>query len=99
MEPERIDDLYKWTTNDDDYVNSIAEGVLSWRGINACSSDSDEGLDNWKHQLHEVFSRRCACITKKLRWIGSEICEFPAFDGEGSMETFLTQYKEVVGEP
>ena len=46
MASARVDDQYKLTTHDDYYVNPIAEEVLSWRGISACSSDSDDGLYN-----------------------------------------------------
>lgn len=63
---ERIDDLYKVTMCEDDYVNPTTKGVLSWRGIGVCSSDLDDGLDNWQHRLHEVSIKRCACITKTL---------------------------------
>ena len=42
MASEEIDDLYKITTCDDDYVNPTDEGVLSWKGINACTSNSDD---------------------------------------------------------
>ena len=36
---------------------------------------------------------------KTLHWIGSDICEFPMFDGEGSVETFFMKYEEIVVEP
>lgn len=99
MVSKGVDDLYKLTAHDDDYVNPTTEGVLSWRGISACSLDSDDELDNWKHRLHEVSARRCAHITKTLRWIRSKIYELSMFDGEGSMETFFVKYEEVLGEP
>jgi len=35
MASEGVDDLYKLIAPDDDYVNPMTEGVLSWRGISA----------------------------------------------------------------
>jgi hypothetical protein len=61
-----IDNLYKMTTFMDDYVNSTADGVLSWRSIKSCASDLEEGLGKWKHRLREVSMRRCAHITHLL---------------------------------
>ena len=96
---EMVDDLYKVKMRDDDYINPMTKGVLSWRGINACSSDSYDGLENVQHRLLEVSSRRCARITKTLHWIGTKLCELPMFDGEGSVETFFMKYEEMVVEP
>lgn len=98
MAVEGVDDLYKITMRDDDYINPIAEGMLRWRGINTYSSDSEEGLENWQHRLHEVSTRRCARITKALCWIGMEIYELPMFDEEGNVETFIMKYEEIVVE-
>jgi len=48
MASEGINDHYKLTAHDDDYVNPTTEGVLIWRGISACSSESNDGLDKWQ---------------------------------------------------
>jgi hypothetical protein len=47
IEPARgnkIDNLYNRTARMDDYVNSTIDGALSWRSINSCASDLEEGL-------------------------------------------------------
>ena len=44
MVTEGIDSLYKVTAQGEDYINPTTDGILSWRGINSCSSYSKEGL-------------------------------------------------------
>jgi hypothetical protein len=49
IEPTRgndIDNLYNMTARMEDYINPISNGVLSWRSINSCAFDSEEGLEN-----------------------------------------------------
>jgi hypothetical protein len=81
LDLEEINQLYRTTAREEDYVNTIGDGVLSWRSIAACASDSDIGLDNWKQRLHEVSTRRCACIESAIRWVGTYIREPPNFHG------------------
>jgi hypothetical protein len=47
LDLEEINQLYKITMQEEDYVNSTADGVLSWKSITSCASDSDTGLENW----------------------------------------------------
>jgi hypothetical protein len=46
LDLEEIVQLYRTTTRDEDYVNPTADGVLSWRIITSCATDSDTGLEN-----------------------------------------------------
>lgn len=48
--------------------------------------------------LHEVSMRRCAYMTKSLRCIGAEVCEFPTFYGIKDLDTFICDYQEQVCE-
>jgi hypothetical protein len=59
-------------------------------------SDSDTGLENWKHRLHEVSTRRCARIDHVVRWVGTEIREPPSFHGINDLEELLKKYEEEV---
>jgi hypothetical protein len=77
----------------DDYVNPTTEGVLSWRSISSCASDSEEALENWKQRLHEVSTRKCARITCTLRWIGTEIVEPPRYDGLTYVVYFIKEFE------
>jgi hypothetical protein len=74
-EPTRgkdIDNLYNLTTWMEDYVDPTMDGVLSWRSISSCASDSEVGLENWQQRMHEVSTRRCAWINDPLLdWNGA----------------------------
>jgi hypothetical protein len=85
--------LYRTTTRDEDYVNPTADGVLIWRSITSCASDSDTGLENWQQRLHEVSTRRCTRIDLTIRWVGKEIRKPPNLHGVNDLESFLTQYE------
>jgi hypothetical protein len=47
MDLEEIIQLYRTTAHNEDYVNPIVDGVLTWRSITSCATDSDTGLENW----------------------------------------------------
>jgi hypothetical protein len=40
-------------------------------------------------RLHEVSTRRCACITHTLAWIGDEVCDPPKYDGLTDVDIFV----------
>jgi hypothetical protein len=88
-----IDNLYNMTTCMDDYVDTIADGALSWRSIISFTSDLEEGLEQWDHQLHEVLTRRCACITRSLCWIRNEVRYAPKFGGLIEVSYFVNEFE------
>jgi hypothetical protein len=47
LDLEEINQLYRTTTQKENYVNLNVDGVLSWRSIKSCASDSDTSLENW----------------------------------------------------
>jgi hypothetical protein len=96
LDLEEINQLYRTTAREEDYVNPTADGVLSWRSITLCASDSDTGLENWQQRLHEVSTRRCTRIECTVRWVGTEVREPPTFHGLNDLEEFLTNYEEEV---
>jgi hypothetical protein len=49
-----IENIYKLTTRQHDYINHTTDGNLSWRSESACSSDSEEALENWQNIMYEV---------------------------------------------
>jgi len=86
--------LYRTTAREEDYVNSTADGTLSWRRITSCSSNSDTELENWQQRLHEVSIRKCTRIDCAIRWVGTKIREPPSFHGVNDLEELLTRYED-----
>ena len=89
LDLEEINQLYRTTTREEDYVNPNAYGVLSWRSIKTCAFESDTEFDNWQQILHEVSTRRCTRIDHAIRWVGTEIMEPPSFHRVIDLEEFL----------
>jgi hypothetical protein len=98
LDLEEINQLYRTTTHDEDYVNPTADGILIWWSITSCATDSNTGLENWKQRIHEVSMRRCERIDHAVRWVGTKIREPPSFHGINDLETFLAQYEDEVSE-
>jgi hypothetical protein len=71
LDLEEINQLYKTITHEEEYINPTAYGVLSWRSITSCASNSNMGLENFQQILHEVSTRRCARIDHAVRWVGT----------------------------
>jgi hypothetical protein len=90
---EEINQLYRTTAREEDYVNPTTYGILIWRSITSCASDSNTSLENWKHLLHEVSTRRCTRIECIVRWVGTEIREPPGFNGLNDLEELLKKYE------
>lgn len=68
---EYVNQLYKTTMREEDYINPTIDGMLSSRSISSCASESDIGLEKWQQRLHELSTRRCARMTHTLRWVGT----------------------------
>jgi hypothetical protein len=83
-------------TRQHDYIYPTNDGNLSWKSANACSSDSEESLENWKNKMYEVSTRRCARLTREVHWIGTIVSNFPTFDGLNPLETFLSEFEASV---
>ena len=81
------------TTAKDDYIDPTIDGTLSWCYASSCTSDSDQGMENWQNQMHEILGRRCVHLTKSLHWIGSEVTQITIFSGFYHIKEFLTEYE------
>jgi hypothetical protein len=46
--------------------------------------------------MYEVSTRRCARLTREVRWIGTTVNNLPTFDGLNPLETFLSNFEESV---
>ena len=92
-EARDIDDFYKVTSMQDDYINPTADGTLRWHYASSYTSDLDEGLENWKNRMRELSRRCCVHLTKSLRWIGIDVFQVPVFDGLSNIKEFLKEYE------
>ena len=44
---EEVDHIYKFTTQDEYWINPMVEEVLCWEEDSECFSDSNEEMENW----------------------------------------------------
>jgi hypothetical protein len=91
-----LENIYKLTERQQGYINPTRDKNLSWRSENACSSDSEEALENWQNRMYEVSTWKCAILTKEVHWIGTEVSNLPIFDGLNHLETFLVEFEKIV---
>jgi uncharacterized protein YbcC (UPF0753/DUF2309 family) len=91
-----LENIYKLTARQQDYINPTADENLSWKIDSACSLDSEEALENWKNKMYEVSTRICARLTREVRWINTTVSKLPTFDGLNPLETFLSNFEESV---
>jgi hypothetical protein len=49
--------------------------------------------------MYEVSTRRCAILTKEVRWIDTTVSNLPTFDGVNHLESFLLDFEEIVPLP
>jgi hypothetical protein len=43
--------------------------------------------------MHEVSMRQCACMTRSLHWIGTELCYPPKYDGLTNICLFVKEFE------
>ena len=84
-----LDNIYNIYSQLDDYINPTVDDMLGWQSFKSCSSDSMEALENWHKKLHDVSMQKCAQITKSQRWVGTEVCDVPAYEVLCNLDTFL----------
>jgi hypothetical protein len=46
LDLEEIDQLYRINAHNEDYINPIVDGILSWWSITSCETDLDTDLEN-----------------------------------------------------
>jgi hypothetical protein len=68
-----LENIYKLTIRQQDCIKPTTNGNLSWKSDSACSSDSEEALENWKNKMYELSTRRCARLTREVCWIDTTI--------------------------
>ena len=53
LDLDKIDQFYRTTARDADYINPTADGVLSWWSITSCTTDSDTGSKDYNKYPQE----------------------------------------------
>ena len=48
--------------------------------------------------MHEVSMRKCARITRFVRWVGTEASEIPTYEVLPNLQYFLIEFEEKVVE-
>ena len=46
--------------------------------------------------MYEVYTRRCARITREVCWIDTTMSNLPMFDGLNPLENFLSEFETSV---
>jgi hypothetical protein len=91
-----LENIYKLTVRQQDYINPTVDVNLIWWSDSACSSDSEEALENWKNHMYELSTRRCSQLTREVCWISTTISNLPTFDCLNPLEAFLLDFETTV---
>ena len=83
----------------EDYIHPTVDGKLGWCTTSYVSSDSEDALENWQNQLHEVSFRKCGLITQSLRHVATETVKLPIYEGLPGLSEFFQVFEETVFEP
>jgi hypothetical protein len=46
--------------------------------------------------MYELSTRRCAKLTREVRWIDTTVSKLPTFDGLNHLEEFFLDFEEIV---
>jgi hypothetical protein len=46
--------------------------------------------------MYELYTRRCARLTREVRWIDTIVSNLPTLDGLNHLEEFLLEFEEIV---
>lgn len=63
---DELDCIYQIMEHDQDWVNSTANGRISWECKSFYTSDSDEKIERWQNRLHEVTMMNCNMMIRSL---------------------------------
>ena len=87
-----LDCIYKITTQNQDWVNPITDGWITWEHECSCTSNSDEETERWQNRLHEVTTLNCNMMTRSLHCVSTEVRDLPTYDGLSEVDTFLNKF-------
>ena len=87
-----LDCIYKITVQEQDWVNPTANGRISWECESSCTSDSNEEIERWQNQLHEVTTLNCNTMLRSLHCMATEVRDLPMYDGLTAVDEFLSKF-------
>jgi len=93
-----LDKIYKITTRDQDWVNPIENGRISWDRESCGTSNSNKELEHWQNRLHEVSMLHCNMMTKSLCCVSLKVRRLPYYDGLTDVDKFLDAFEREVPE-
>ena len=64
-----------------DYIHPTIDGELGWCNTRSTPSNSDDALENWKNQLHEVSFGKCGLVMQSLHYVTTEVIELWIYKG------------------
>ena len=95
---ENLDQIYKITVRDQDWVNLAADGCIAWDHEISCTTYSNKELEHWENRLHEVCTLRCNMMTKLLHCVSSKVRNLPYYNGLTNIDKFLDAFERKVFE-
>jgi len=93
-----LDYIYKITAQEQDWVNPIADGRISWEHESSYTSDLDEEIELWHNWLHEVTTLNCNMMVISLRCVTTEVRDLPMYDGLTTVDAFVEKFESEVPE-
>lgn len=87
-----LDSIYKITERDQDWVNLIVDGQITWDHESSYNSDSNEELECSQNQLHGVTTLSYSMMTQSLRCVSFEVRNLPTYDGLNDADVFLDAF-------
>ncbi len=58
--------------------------------------DSDDEIERWQNQLHEVTMLNCNMMVRSLRCVTTEARELRTYDGLTAVDEFLNKFESAV---
>ncbi len=79
-------------------MNPTMDGCITWDHESSYTSGSDEEIECWQNELHEVTMLNCNTMTQSLSYVSSEPRNLPIYDGLNEVDIFLDAFEREVPE-
>ena len=91
---EDDDDLdhIKFRVWNEDWIKPTDDGKITWDRDSSYTLNSDEELEHWQNQLHEVSTLRCNIMTKSLQCVLTKSRKLLHYDALTDVDLFLDEF-------